>query len=148
MKRISLISLGVSVALLLLGMVGAAFAQNAQNGNAPLIHVGLNPDSCGVGNPGSASGVVNVHFNQQQNRLKVNVSVHDALPNTTYVVDIRCQHAIGALTTNSQGTGTSTIELLQDTAPSVFYIDISVANGGGGAGNYGDTFIAGPFNLQ
>jgi hypothetical protein len=29
-----------------------------------------------------------------------------------------------------------------------FYIDISVKNGGGGAYGYGDTFIAGPFNLS
>jgi hypothetical protein len=158
MKRISLISLGAAVALLLLGMVGGAFAQNAQNGNAPLIHVGPNLASCGDGSnpyPGPASGVVNVHFNKQQNRLKVNVSVHDALPNTSYAVDIRCwkfgpHNSIGVLTTNSQGTGTFTIDLAQDTAPPVFYIDISVPNATAliGAYGWGDTFIAGPFNLQ
>jgi hypothetical protein len=29
-----------------------------------------------------------------------------------------------------------------------FFIDLSVVNGGGGAGGYGDTFIAGPFDLD
>jgi hypothetical protein len=81
--------------------------------------------------------------------LRINVSVHDALPNTTYVVDIRCVGQIGALTTNSQGTGTAHITLPRTAPPAPFYIDIAVPPpGGGGAGGYGDTFIAGPFNLQ
>lgn len=82
----------------------------------------------------------------------VNLSVHDALPNKTYVLDIRCwtfgpQSELGTLTTNSQGTGTAQFKLNGVTPVNPFYIDISVKNGGGGAGGYGDTFIAGPFTL-
>src|SRR5262249_8545889 len=101
---------------------------------------------------GNNSGVVTAHFNAVQGRLKINVAVHDALPNTTYVVDIRCIGAIGSLTTNSQGTGTTQINLPEKTAPGSFFVDIAVppvASGPalGGAGVYGDTFIAGPFDL-
>jgi hypothetical protein len=89
---------------------------------------------------------------------KVNLSVHDALPNTTYVLDIRCwtfgpQSELGTLTTNSQGTGTAqfTLDTTQagNTPVNPFYIDISVKGGGTGTGaySYGDTFIAGPFTL-
>jgi hypothetical protein len=33
-------------------------------------------------------------------------------------------------------------------SPDARYIDISVKGGGGGAGGYGDTFIAGPFTVN
>ena len=136
-------------AVLGLGLAGVAQAQSAVNDTAALVHVGLNPSTCGS-IPGANSGVANVHFNVVQERFKANISVHDALPDTTYVIDIRCVGAIGTLTTNAQGTGTAQITLSFDTAPSgPFYIDISVPPpGGGGAGDYGDTFIAGPLNLQ
>ena len=74
------------------------------------------------------------------------------MPNTTYVLDIRCwtfgpQSELGTLTTDSDGAGTAHFELTDVIPTDDFYIDISVKNGGGGAGNYGDTFIAGPFTL-
>jgi hypothetical protein len=145
----------------LLAAGSTAFAQNATNGNAPLISIGNNVAACqGQNQNGSYSGVtkgvVNVHYNAAQKRFQVNVSVHDALPNTTYGVDIRCwvfgpQQAIGSLTTNQQGTGTFQIDLWLEKAPEMgnFYIDIAVPAqvGGSGAYGYGDTYIAGPFNL-
>jgi hypothetical protein len=140
--------------------VPLALAANAYNGTAPLVHQGLNPPQCAApftGTDSTASGVVNVHFNAKQQRFKVNVSVHHALPNRTYVVDDRCFvpfgfAPIGTLTTNSQGTGTAHIEFPWKSVPPTFYIDIAVppnVPGGpfGGAGGYGDTFIAGPFTL-
>ena len=128
--------------------VPLALAANASTGNAKLVHVGLNVPECVGPFAGDDSGVVNVQYNAVQQREKVNVSVHNALPNQEYVVDIRCVGAIGTLTTNGQGTGTAQIDLSDvAVAPGTFYVDISVPNGGGGAGNYGDTFIAGPFTL-
>lgn len=125
-----------------------ASAHSSKNGHAALIHVGLNPP-CGT-MPGPASGVVNVHFNPKRDRLMINVSVHNAQPNTTYVVDLRCIGEIGSLTTNSQGTGTAHIKLENMASPPAgdFYVDISIKGAGGGIGGYGDTFIAGPFNLD
>jgi hypothetical protein len=130
---------------------------NDFNGTAALVHIGPNMSQCSYGTPpaafpGTDSGVVNVHYNKVQGRFMVNLSVHDAQPNTTYVVDVRCwtfgpQSEIGTVTTNSQGTGTAQVTLEGVTPVNPFYIDISVKNGGGGAGNYGDTFIAGPFTL-
>ena len=147
---------------LLFGLAGAALAQQAQNGTAALVSIGPNVSACKADGGGPYSGlnkgVANVHYNAVQKRFTINVSVHDALPNTTYVVDIRCwvfgpQNAIGALTTNKQGTGTAQIDLFLDKAPDGdFYIDIAVPPGAGiapiGAFGYGDTYIAGPFNLQ
>jgi hypothetical protein len=114
-----------------------------------MVHVGLNVAECSGSFLGPNSGVVNAHFNAVQHRLKINVAVHDALPDTLYVVDIRCVGPIGVLTTNKQGTGTFQIDLYQESAPRTFYVDIAVPPpGGGGAGGYGDTFIAGPFTLE
>jgi hypothetical protein len=136
--------------------VPLALAANDTNGTASLNHVGLNPQTCspdqGGAYDGLASGVVNVHYNKVQNRFMVNLSVHDALPNTTYVLDIRCwtfgpQSELGTLTTDSDGAGTAQFTLNGVTPKNPFYIDISVMHGGGGAFDYGDTFIAGPFNL-
>ena len=142
----------IMAALLVVVAVGVAvplaLAANASNGTAHLVHVGLNPAACAGPFAGGDSGVVNAHFNAVQSRETVNVSVHGALPSTTYVVDVRCVGQIGTLTTNSQGTGTAQIDLSGvGSAPGAFYVDISVAGGGGGAGGYGDTFIAGPFTL-
>jgi hypothetical protein len=158
MKKKICISLIVT-AVLLFGLVGGALAQQAKNGNAPLVSIGLNVPACKADGGGSFSGlnkgVANVHYNAVQKRFSVNVSVHDALPNTTYVVDVRCwvfgpQNAIGALTTNKQGTGTAQIDLFLEKAPEEdFYIDIAVPPpGNSGAGGYGDTYIAGPFDLK
>src|ERR1700734_1614884 len=98
------LSFGVAVAVMLcLGLAVIAQADDADN-TAALIHVGQNPSSCGIID-GDHSGQVHIHVNADRRRFKVNVSVHDALPNTTYVVDIRCVGAIGSLTTNSRGTG-------------------------------------------
>lgn len=120
----------------------------ASNGTAPLVHVGLNPSTCGT-TRGPDGGVVNVHLDSVQQRFMVNVSVHGAQHNRQYVVDVRCKGQIGTLTTNPQGTGTAHIDQNSSAAPSgAFYIDISVLNGGGGAGNYGDTLIAGPFSVR
>ncbi len=142
------------VAIVAIGIaVPVAFAANDYNGTASLVSIGPNVAACSgpSGGPfaGTDSGVVNVHFNVVQSREKVNVSVHDALPNTTYVVDVRCVGQIGTLTTNSQGTGTAQIDLSNVTSPpGTFYIDIAVPPpGGAGAGGYGDTRIAGPFTL-
>src|SRR6516225_8695350 len=119
----------VSISMLL---VCAAMAQTTKTDNAPLVSIGPNVPYCTgpntVGGPLIPSfgnkGVVNVQYNAQQSRFKVNVSVHDALPNTTYVVDIRCwifgpKNAIGQLTTNSQGTGTFEIPLSLDKDPAM-----------------------------
>lgn len=134
----------------------ALAAANDSNGTAALNHVGPNPETCspsqGGAYAGTASGVVNVHYNKVQNRFMVNLSVHDALPNTTYVLDVRCfafgpQNELGTLTTDSDGTGTAQFTLNGVTPTNPFYVDISVKHGGGGAFDYGDTFIAGPFNL-
>jgi hypothetical protein len=139
-----LVCFGV-VAAMCLGAVGVAPADNADKESAALIHVGLNPSTCGTIS-GTDSGDVNVNFKVQR-WFKTNIFVYGALPNTTYVVDIRCVGAIGSLTTDSEGI--AKIHLPRVTPPSSpFYIDISVPNGGGGAGGYGDTFIAGPFNLD
>jgi hypothetical protein len=119
----------------------------ALNGNAHLIHVGLNPATCATA-PGTKSGQVNVHSSATLNRAQVNVSVRGALPGTTYAVDIRCVEQIGTLTTDDSGSGTAHVTLsaaLPGGSP--FFIDISVPGGGSGAGGYGDTFIAGPFTL-
>ena len=110
----------------------------------PLVHVGPNPSACTGPFAGTGSGVVNVHLDNSGNNL--NVSVHDALPNTTYVVDIRCVGAIGTFSTNSEGIGTASLDL-PSTLPTTFYIDVEVPPpGGAGAGGYGDLFIAGPFS--
>jgi hypothetical protein len=147
---------------LLLGISGAALAQNAKNDNAPLVSIGVNVPACKGPNDQGGSflglnkGVVNVHYNAEQKRFQLNVAVHDALPNTTYDVDIRCwvfgpQHAVGSLTTNKQGTGTFQIDLWLEKVPEManFYVDIAVPAqpNGPGAGGYGDTYIAGPFNV-
>jgi hypothetical protein len=148
MKRLLL---GLTAVAAVAIAVPVALSAGAYNGTASLVHQGVNPPQCAVpfaGTDSTASGVVNVHFNVVQQRFAVNVSVHDAMPNTTYVVDVRCVGAIGMLTTNGQGTGTAHIEHAQTTLPPTFYIDIAVPGpGGSGAGGYGDTFIAGPFNL-
>src|SRR5215469_18514130 len=96
-------------------------AQQAVNANAPLVSIGPNVAACSGNGPGGsytgpAKGVANVHFNATQQQFKINVSVHDALPNTTYVLDIRCwtfgpQNAVGALVTDSTGTGSAEINL-------------------------------------
>ena len=137
--------------------VPMALAANDYNGTAKLVHVGLNPPECtapfmNTGTTPADSGVVNVHYNKVQDRFKVNLSVHNALPDTTYVLDVRCwtftgSDELGTLTTNSQGTGTAQFTVDDVTPVNPFYIDISVKNGGGGTGGYGDTFIAGPFTL-
>jgi hypothetical protein len=153
----------IAATALFLGLGIAAQAQNATNDNAPLVSIGNNVEWCsGPDNHGGSfagfgnKGVAVVHYNPQKYRFSVNVSVHDALPNTTYDVDIRCwvfgpQHAIGQLTTNKQGTGTFQIDLSLDKVEAMgnFYIDIAVPAQpkGPGAGGYGDTYIAGPLNV-
>jgi hypothetical protein len=140
-------------------------AQTAKTDNAPLVSIGNNVQWCAGWNnlggsfaPGLGNkGVVNVQYNAQQKRFQVNVSVHDAQPNTTYDVDIRCwafgpQQAIGQLKTNGQGTGTFQIDLWLEKVPAMgnFYIDIAIPAqpNGPGAGGYGDTYIAGPLNVN
>jgi hypothetical protein len=153
-----LILLALTAAVVAIGIaVPVALAANDSNGTAKLVHVGLNPAECtapfsNTGTTPTDSGVVNVHYNTVQGRFMVNLSVHDAMPNTTYVLDIRCwtfgpKSELGTLTTNSQGTGTAQFKLDVAMPVNAFYIDISVKGGGGGAGGYGDTFIAGPFTL-
>ena len=149
LTRGKLVTLAVLMALLVALATSYAASRHAhaapvENGHAPLVHVGPNPSSCTGPFTGSDSGVVNVHIHQNGNFL--NVSVHDASPNTTYVVDIRCVGKIGTLDTNSEGTGTAQIDL-PSSLPASFFIDVSVPPpGGAGAGGYGDTFIAGPFS--
>ena len=138
--------------------VPVALSATADTGNAALMHYGLNPagTSLPVLSPDTpASGVVNVQYNKNQDRFKVNLSVHDAQPNQTYVLDIRYwaftgtpADELGTLTTNSNGTGTAQFTVSNPHLTPDFYIDISVKNGGGGAGGYGDTFVAGPFTLN
>jgi hypothetical protein len=151
--------LAVTAAVVAIGIaVPVALAANAQNGTAPLYHYGPNPPGLVVpalSPDTAASGVVNVHYNKGQDRFMVNLSVHDALPNATYVLDVRywaftgtSQDELGTLTTNSKGTGTAHFKVSNVTPTPEFYIDISVKGGGGGAGGYGDTFIAGPFTVN
>jgi hypothetical protein len=156
-RMFATISLGALLTLAFAGLAQAAPAgPSAENGTAALVHVGSNPSTCA--NPGgTVSGVVNTHTNIVQDSREINISVHGALSDTTYVVDIRCEVAdIGTLTTNAQGTGTAHIDLIGSTwptpaswthlPPDIYYIDLSIPRGGGGAGGYGDTFIAGPFS--
>jgi hypothetical protein len=134
----------VLAGLSLIGVAMASVGQDADNGTAALVHEGPNPATCGQ-TPGTDSGVVNVHSNVVQNRRRVNISLHDALPNTTYEVDIRCVSAIGFLTTNRRGTGTAHIDLAGFTWPTpVFYIDLLTGDPNGAVG-LGDVFVAGPF---
>jgi hypothetical protein len=97
--------LAVTAAVVAIGIaVPVALSATASNGTAPLMYHGLNPADVPVLAPGTpASGVVNAHYNKDQNRFKVNLSVHHALPNTTYVLDIRYwafgpQSELGTLT--------------------------------------------------
>ena len=148
LKKVSVCFGVIAAVVLCLGLNGAAPAQNLANETAALAHVGLNPSSCGK-ILGVESGTVNVHLNAARDRFKVIVSVYGALPNTAYDVDIRCLGAIGSLHSNADGTGAVEFDLPMSALPAKdFFIDISVPNGGSGAGNYGDTFIAGPFNLN
>jgi hypothetical protein len=146
--------LGLIAALTLTGVpFGSVLAGNtgqAGNGNGNLVHVGANPAACTAPYSGPASGVVNVDNNVAQSSFDLNVSFQYALPDQTYVVDIRCVGKVGSVTTDSQGTGTAQVSLPLSQAPTgVFYIDVSVAPpGGAGSGGYGDTFIAGPFSLN
>jgi len=134
----------VAAGVLCLGLLFIAQADNTYSGTATLVHVGKNPNSCGTVS-GTDSGVANVRFDADRKRFKVNVSVYDALPKTTYVVDIRCVGAIGNLTTDSLGAARAQIDLSRPAPPSSgFFIDVSVFNGV----TYGDTFIAGPFDLN
>ncbi len=134
-----------------IGQDGRAQAQVQQTVTAlsspvgnPLVHVGPNPSACTGPFAGTSSGVVNVSLDKSGN--SVNVSVHGALPNTTYVVDIRCVGAIGTFSTDSKGIGTASLDL-PSTLPTTFYIDVEVPPpGGAGFGGYGDSFIAGPFS--
>jgi len=131
--------------------LGARWQQwQASNGNGDLIHIGPNPAACSGPFSGADSGVVIVDSNVGQSTLDLNVSFQYALPNQTYVVDIRCVGKIGSVTTDAQGTGTAQISLPIPQAPTgAFYLDVSVAPpGGAGSGGYGDTFIAGPFSLN
>jgi hypothetical protein len=141
---------GILGGIATLGMATGAYASvgpaPALNGNAHLVHVGLNPASCGTA-PGPKSGEVTVHSNAKLNRTQVDLSVRGAMPKTTYAVDIRCVAQIGTLTTNGSGNGTAHIRVSSALpSGSPFFVDISVPNGAG-AGGYGDTFIAGPFTL-
>ncbi len=156
----------IAATILMLGLSGVALAQNATNDTAPLVSIGVNVPACAGPNNGSFTGiggnkgVVVVHYNPQKFRFSVNVSVHDAAPNTTYDVDVRCavfgpSKAIGQLKTNKEGTGTFQIDLSMDKDPAMgnFYIDIAVPPGSNGPGagtgvwGYGDTYIAGPLNV-
>jgi hypothetical protein len=144
MTRVSLRFGVVAAGMLCLGFLFIAQADNSDRDTATLVHVGKNPNSCGT-IPGTESGVANVRFDADRKRLKVNISVYGALPKTTYGVDIRCVGAIGNLTTDSLGAARAQIDLSMSAPPSSdFFIDISVFNGV----TYGDTFIAGPFNLN
>jgi hypothetical protein len=121
---------------------GVVVAGNATNDTAVLVSVGENPSGCGPVS-GSKSGVIVVHFNGAQGRYRANVAVHDALPNTTYQVHIRCVDQIGTLSTNAQGVGTAQLEFSGSliTRGSPFAVDLYDPSG------TKDTFIAGPFVL-
>jgi len=150
--------LKILIGSVFLAAASIAAAQQAVNANAPLMSIGPNQTTCGMptNGPFVPKGVVTVHYNAVQQRFKINVSVHDASPNATYVVDIRCwtfgpQNAVGALITDNTGTGSAEIDLSL-VPQGTFYIDIAIPpgaiNSGTGAGGYGDTYVAGPFNLQ
>jgi hypothetical protein len=117
------------------------------NDHAKLIHVGLNASACSGPFSGEQKGNVSVRVNDKKNSFEVDIEVHGAKPKTTYDIDIRCVGKIGTLKTNKDGEGEVVIKL-PNAPTSPFYVDISIPNGGAGAGGYGDTFIAGPFNLN
>lgn len=141
------LAIGAMVGSLLATAALPALAKNNFNDEAHLMHVGLNPAECTGPFTGPDSGEVNVHNNVNKDSTRLNVEVHHALPNQVYVIDVRCVGQIGSLTTNSQGEGNAHLSM-PGTITGSFYIDISVLGGGGGAGGYGDTFIAGPFELN
>ena len=129
------------------------------------VSIGVNVPACAGPNNGPFTGiggnkgVVVVHYNPQKFRFSVNVSVHDAAPNTTYDVDVRCtvfgpQKAIGQLKTNKEGTELSRSTCLWTrirqwvTSTSIlrFLRDLT-GSAPAGAYGYGDTYIAGPLNV-
>jgi hypothetical protein len=147
-------------ALMLFSLAPVARADSPTNITAALASVGLNVPACktptGVAFTGTNKGAVTVSYNSEQKHLKILLSVHDALPNTVYVVDIRCwvfgpQNAIASFVTNGSGAGSTTIDLWMQYTPAMgtgFYVDLAVPSPlGAGDGKYGDTMIAGPFKI-
>lgn len=123
-------------------------AKDTDHGKAELWHVGLNPASCTGPFTGTGSGNVQVWTSDKNGAFKLEVTLkRGGLPNTTYDVDIRCVGKIGTLKTDADGNGEAEIAW-PSTPTSPFFVDVSVFGGGGGAGGYGDTFIAGPFSLD
>jgi len=141
---------------LLCGMSGLADAALVTNTteilyDAQLLSVGQNPASCVGPFSGTNSGPVRIQTITgvgPNGFLQVRVALEDATPNTIYVVDIRCQKQIGTIRTNRRGNGSTNIGIFGVPTGTSYFIDAAIppGNGGTGAGGYGQTFIAGPFN--
>ena len=121
--------------------------QDTPHARGPLLHVGLNPASCTGPFDGKFNGQVRVHFYADQKALQINVEVHKAQKNAQYAVEIRCAGFLGTLFTDKHGDGVIDLSVPINDPPKRFYIDVAVPTGSGAKG-YGDTFIAGPFDLS
>jgi len=136
----------VWLAGVLIGMM--AWAQDTPHARGPLLHVGTNPASCTGPFDGKFNGQVRVHFYADQKALQINVEVHKAQKKTDYAVEMRCVGYLGTLTTDKHGDGLINFSVPINDPPKRFYINVAIPTGGNGSGGYGDTFIAGPFDLS
>ena len=125
-----------------------ASAQDTPHAHGPLLHVGTNPASCTGPFDGKFNGNVRVHFYEDQKTLQISVEVHKAQKKTDYAIEIRCVGYLGTLTTDKHGDGVIAFSVPINDPPKRFYINVAVPTGGSGTGGYGDTFIAGPFDLS
>ena len=125
-----------------------SWPQDTPHARGPLLHVGLNPASCTGPFDGKFNGQVRVHFYSDQKNLSISVEVHKAQKKTDYAVEMRCVGFLGTLTTDKHGDGMVSFSVPINDPPKRFYINVAVPTGGSGSGGYGDTFIAGPFDLS
>ena len=120
--------------------------QKAFNGNAHLIHVGLNPEPVGPSRaPRAARSTCTA-----TRRVTAQGSTFRARCYAEH--ELRPRHPLCGPDRDAQdhgaGNGTAHIKISAPLPTGLtIYVDISVLGGGGGSGGYGDTFIAGPFNL-
>lgn len=136
-----------SACLIMFGLL--TFAQDTPHARGPLLHVGTNPASCTGPFDGKFNGQVRVHFYADQKTLNISVEVHKAQKNTEYAVEMRCTGFLGTLPTDKHGDGIISFSVPINDPPKRFYINVAIPPpGGSGAGGYGDTFIAGPFDLS
>lgn len=152
MRKITLVAAGAALAAV--PLMGSAFAagNTTSNINQTMYHVGQNPADCSLdpsAQPVTAkSGQAVIHVNAKSGTTVLDVSFSGAVPNATYVVDIRCVGQIGSLVTDAYGNGSDEILLNSSQTSSSFSIDAAQppGTGGTGVGGYGDTFVSAPFS--